>query len=126
MHTRSIGNFYETIAAEAYKRAGFRIVRRNLTCRFGEIDILAHDGKSLWIVEVRGRSTGEYPPHRFLTPQKIARLKRLANWVSHRYQSVVRIELAEILGAIPARGCRRIAIWFPAWFGIRITKYPIL
>jgi len=49
--------------AEAEKRAclllkkrGYEIVARNWRCRYGEIDIIARDGRTLVFVEVKARS----------------------------------------------------------------------
>ncbi len=53
-------------AAEAYLRAhGFRIVARNLHLRHAEIDLVAMEGRTLCVVEVRLRSSD-----RFGTPQE--------------------------------------------------------
>jgi putative endonuclease len=38
------------------KEQGYRIVARNWRCRFGEIDIIARDGRTVVFIEVKARS----------------------------------------------------------------------
>ncbi|HUO44757.1 MAG TPA: YraN family protein [Burkholderiales bacterium] len=47
----------EALAAEFLQRSGLEIVARNYRCRFGEIDLIARDGRSLVFVEVRMRAS---------------------------------------------------------------------
>ncbi len=58
MTTVKKGHRGEEIAATHLKRNGYRIIRRNFSCKVGEIDIIAqHDGY-LVFVEVRSRTDG--------------------------------------------------------------------
>lgn len=50
----------ETVAAEHLARHGLTIVARNFRTRFGEIDVIARDGRTLVFVEVRMRSSERY------------------------------------------------------------------
>lgn len=59
-----LGRLGEDLAAERLKKEGYRIVRRNYRNPFGEIDIIAKDGKTLCFVEVRTR-TKEWHGHPF-------------------------------------------------------------
>lgn len=52
---REAGAAHERAAAEWLRRAGLAIVARNVSCRHGEIDIVARDGEVLVFVEVRYR-----------------------------------------------------------------------
>ncbi len=45
----------EDVAADHLRRQGYRILKRNFSCRVGEIDIIAQDGEELVFVEVRSR-----------------------------------------------------------------------
>jgi len=54
--TRERGNHAEQVAADHLKRNGYRIVRRNFSCKLGEIDIVAQHEGDLVFVEVRSRS----------------------------------------------------------------------
>lgn len=46
----------EDEAARVLKKKGYKILERNFRGRFGEIDIVAKDGKSVVFVEVKTRS----------------------------------------------------------------------
>jgi putative endonuclease len=52
---RSLGELGERIAAEHLEKSGFRVLDRNVRTRYGEIDIVAQEGKTLVFVEVRTR-----------------------------------------------------------------------
>ena len=54
------GEQAETLAADFLRKAGLRIAGRNYRCRFGEIDLIARDGKTLVFVEVRSRANTAY------------------------------------------------------------------
>ncbi len=76
----------EALAWEHLRRAGYRLVARNLRTRFGEIDLVVEQGDTLVFVEVRSRAGT-----RFGTPldsidrrkrQQVARLA--ADFLSRR------------------------------------------
>ena len=52
------GRHAEDVAAAFLQQRGLRLIARNYRCRFGEIDLIARDGKTLVFIEVRMR-TGE-------------------------------------------------------------------
>lgn len=53
---QDLGRLGEDMAAERLKKEGYRIRQRNYRNAFGEIDIIAQDGKTLCFVEVRTRT----------------------------------------------------------------------
>lgn len=55
MNKRRIGSNYEETAAVYLEKNGYAILDRNFTCRLGEIDIVAKDGRYLVFVEVKYR-----------------------------------------------------------------------
>jgi putative endonuclease len=70
----------ETLAAEFLMRNGLVIVARNFRTRFGEIDLIARDGRMLVFVEVRMRRSGAFGGAiESITAQKRARLVAAAN-----------------------------------------------
>ena len=70
----------ETLAAEFLMRKGLAIVARNFRTRFGEIDLIARDGRMLVFVEVRMRRSGAFGGAiESITAQKRARLVAAAN-----------------------------------------------
>ncbi len=58
--SRDLGARGEREAERALKRAGYKIVERNFTSRFGEIDLIAMDGDILVFIEVKTRTTTAY------------------------------------------------------------------
>jgi putative endonuclease len=54
---KSLGQRGEDAAARFLKRLGYRIVARGLDSRFGELDIVAVDGRTVVFVEVKTRSS---------------------------------------------------------------------
>lgn len=70
----------EALAAEYLMRQGLAIVARNFRTRFGEIDLIARDGRVLVFVEVRMRRSQQYgDAAESITPRKRARLVAAAN-----------------------------------------------
>jgi len=69
------GENAEARAADYLGANGLVIIERNWHCRFGEIDLIAHDGETLVFVEVRQRSNRRFGGAAFsITPAKRARL----------------------------------------------------
>ena len=54
--TRERGSHGEQVAANHLKLNGYKIVRRNFSCKLGEIDIIAQHEGDLVFVEVRSRA----------------------------------------------------------------------
>ena len=74
-----LGTRGERIACDYLEQHGFRLLERNWRCHAGELDIVAVDGETLVVVEVKTRrSTDCGHPFEALTPTKVARLYRLA------------------------------------------------
>ena len=70
------GKYGEEKAAEYLTHIGYRIIAKNVSCRHGEIDIIADDGNEIVFVEVRTRSFGWLmPPECTVGPEKIKKLK---------------------------------------------------
>jgi len=70
----------EALAAEFLTRQGLAIVARNFRTRFGEIDLIARDGRVLVFVEVRMRRSDAFGGAvESITARKRARLVAAAN-----------------------------------------------
>jgi putative endonuclease len=54
---RHLGQLGEQLAAEHLLRRGFEIVERNYRTRWGELDIVAFDGRTLAFCEVKTRQS---------------------------------------------------------------------
>lgn len=77
----------EDLAHRYLQRQGYIVVARNYRLSSGdaEADIVAWDGDSLAIVEVKSRETGEYgPPDRAVGPEKRAHMARVAREFASR------------------------------------------
>lgn len=86
------------------------LLARNWTCRYGEIDIVARDGTTLVVCEVKTRTSDRYgSPLEAITPTKATRLRRLAaHWLEvHDVQPpAVRIDVVSVL--VPSKGGPRV------------------
>ena len=80
----ALGQQGEQLAASFLAKAGLLILDRNWRCKHGEIDIVALDGRTLVICEVKTRSGLRYgTPIEAITRQKAWRLRKLAVlWVN--------------------------------------------
>jgi putative endonuclease len=97
----ALGRHGEQAAVAYLSRAGLRILDRNWRCADGEIDIVAADGRSLVICEVKTRSDTRYgTPIEAVSRRKHARLRRLAiRWVVSQglLFDEIRIDLVGVL-----------------------------
>lgn len=59
-NTRNIGNRYEDMAASYLTKKGHSILKRNFSCRHGEIDIISTDKDTLVFTEVKFRTRSCY------------------------------------------------------------------
>lgn len=60
MDRRSLGKFGEQIAADYLKNQGYEILSKNFRTRYGEIDIVARDNRTLVFVEVKSRGSVKF------------------------------------------------------------------
>ncbi|MDQ0376710.1 YraN family protein [Amycolatopsis thermophila] len=83
----TLGRKGEDVAARHLQRLGFVVLSRNWRCRQGELDLVATDGRTLVICEVKTRTRESFgDPAEAVTEDKIARIRRLTGqWLSiHR------------------------------------------
>ncbi len=76
--SRAVGDIAEERAVGYLLENGYRVVERNVSCRFGEIDIIAEKGGVLHFVEVK--SGKGFEPVYNITPAKLSRLLRTVEW----------------------------------------------
>ena len=82
-NNKSFGNKGEDLAAAYLKSEGYEIIERNYRFHKGEIDIVAKDNSSNYLVfiEVKCRKSLEYGvPEYAITSAKSRQLKRMANY----------------------------------------------
>ncbi|MBT3363034.1 MAG: YraN family protein [Chloroflexi bacterium] len=70
---RRTGDLGESIATDFLSKAGYKILARNFSCRYGEIDIIAENKDCTVFVEVRTKKS-----YRFGTPgESITQAKKI-------------------------------------------------
>jgi len=97
----------EDLAHRYLQRQGYIVVARNyrLGSGEGEADIVAWEGETLAIVEVKSRTTGDYgPPERAIGPEKLAHMRRVAREFAARNGTSweqVRFDIVAVLLTAP-------------------------
>jgi putative endonuclease len=78
---RQLGDQGEDLAAAALKKQGYKILERNYVTPLGEIDLIAKEGKTVVVVEVKTRRGSRFgAPQEAVNPGKQGRLRRLADY----------------------------------------------
>jgi putative endonuclease len=69
----------ETLAAAYLEKAGYQIIERNYRCLFGEMDLVARDGRTVVFVEVKSRKSDRFGvPQLSVGLQKQKKLSQIA------------------------------------------------
>jgi putative endonuclease len=69
---QNLGREGENLALSFLTNRGFRLIDRNFSTRFGEIDLIVQEGRTLVFVEVKTRWSRKYgKPEEAVTPRKI-------------------------------------------------------
>ncbi|PHV71180.1 YraN family protein [Sporanaerobium hydrogeniformans] len=101
MNKRELGNYYEELAVQYLKEKGYRILNKNFYCRFGEIDIIAEQNKTLVFVEVKYRQSSYFGyPCEAVNYKKRQRIGRTACFYLrqyYRYEVSCRFDIIEVL-----------------------------
>lgn len=100
-HSRAeIGALGEQLAVDHLRGLGLQIVERNWRCRYGELDVVAADGRTLVFVEVKTRTGDQFGGAvAAVTPAKVRRLRRLAGlWLAEHRDAwaAVRLDVVAI------------------------------
>jgi putative endonuclease len=78
---KHLGNTGEDLAAAALRKQGYKILERNYVTPLGEIDLIARQGKTLVIIEVKTRKSSRFgSPQEAVSPTKQAKLRRLTDY----------------------------------------------
>ena len=94
------GAWGEECAAAYLRRRGYRILARNYSCRFGEIDIIAADRHYVVFVEVKLRASDRFVrAGAYVTTAKQARIRTAASlWLAeHETQLQPRFDVIAIV-----------------------------
>ena len=85
----NLGADAEQIAATYLQQQGLALITSNYHCRFGEIDLIMREGKTLVFVEVRMRSNASFGGAGMsITPSKQHKLARTAEHYLQQHGSV--------------------------------------
>lgn len=86
MQTRKTGFTYEQKAAEYLRQKGCQILKQNFYTKFGEIDLIAKDGRYLVFIEVKYRASGRGGhPLEAVDHKKQERIRRAAQFFLLRF-----------------------------------------
>ena len=101
MNTRTKGNLGEDLAVKYLKKHGYKIVERNYTCQFGELDIIAKHNGFYVFLEVKSRSSVNFGLPRYaVNIRKQQTIITCAKWWLARNNlmgSAVRFDVVEIV-----------------------------
>ena len=95
------GAWGEECAAAYLRRRGYRILARNYSCRFGEIDIIASNRQYLVFCEVKLRKSADFAAAReFVDARKQQRLRTTALLYLSQHETPLqpRFDVIEIYG----------------------------
>lgn len=100
-----LGRFGEQLAARHFSDNGLQVLETNWRCAQGELDIIAREGDALVFCEVKTRSSTSYgTPGEAVTPQKAARIHRLAyRWMEDHEARAPQLRF-DLVSIIAARG----------------------
>lgn len=106
----AVGRYGEDLAVRHLEGKGWRIVERNWRGAAGELDIVAMDGTTLVVVEVKTRSgTGFGYPAEAVTLTKLTRLRRLAGqWLTDHDARVASVRIDVVGVVLPREGAAEV------------------
>lgn len=95
------GSAGESAAAAYLKKIRYKILGQNYSCRFGEIDVIAQQGKYIVFVEVKTRKNENFAQAReFVTRAKQERIMKAAMlWLQQNDSDLQpRFDVIEVVG----------------------------
>jgi putative endonuclease len=100
----------EDLAADYLTQRGLVVLSRNWRCRDGELDIVATDGASLVVCEVKTRTTGDFgDPAEFVDNAKTKRIRRATHaWLKQYHVGWCEIRFDVITVVWPVSGLPRL------------------
>lgn len=97
--SRSVGIWGEAQVANYLRKNRYRLVAHSYQCRFGEIDLIAMDGKTLCFVEVKTRSNLSMGlPREYVNSAKQERIRKTALFYlsEKELDCPIRFDVAEV------------------------------
>ena len=99
---RLLGRWGERLVAETVRARGWRITAPNYRCRFGEVDLIAEDGRYLVFVEDKLRGSSQYGlPMEAVTAAKRKKLRAAAQQYLLEHPSTLqpRFDVAQVFAS---------------------------
>lgn len=101
MSNRQTGARWEKTAESFLHQQGLKLLQRNFSSRFGEIDLIMEDEKTIVFVEVKYRNNNQHGSGaEAVTFQKQSRISRTAGWYlaknPHRAEQICRFDVISI------------------------------
>lgn len=96
---RLLGKWGEALVAEDLRKKGWRILASGYRCRFGEIDLVASDGRFLAFTEVKLRKSARYgTAAEAVNTRKQERLRATAEFYLAQHPTALqpRFDVAEV------------------------------
>ena len=98
MHTKKVGNIGERYAANYLQKKGYKVIARNFKVKVGEIDIIAQDGDTLVLVEVKTRNNTLYgQPEEAVNTKKIYRIQRAGEYFAQTHRGLPKKQRIEVI-----------------------------
>ncbi len=103
LNRRETGKNYEEKAASFLQQQGYVILEKNYRDRFGEVDIVAREGRYLVFVEVKYRKdTDSGYPEEAVSARKQGRIRHTASWYLYSHgcaeETPCRFDVVSIVG----------------------------
>ncbi len=98
------GHFFESMALEFLQKQGLKLHSRNVSCRFGELDLICQLADRWVFVEVKYRKSNAYGgAAAAVTQSKQQKLRQTAAWFlqQQRSQAGCRFDVVAISGESP-------------------------
>ncbi len=114
--SRAVGTHYENEAAKFLEARGLKIIARNVSYSFGELDLVAKDGETLVFVEVKHRKQISHGmPFEAVTISKQRKIIKAAKAFIQRMPKTpfCRFDVISIMGTAPEHAIEHLkdAFW---------------
>ena len=117
---RAWGDQAEQLVVEVLEQRGYRVLDRNVHCRFGELDVVAERGEVLAFVEVRMRASERFgsPLASVLGPKQRKVVLAATEYCQRRrlFRRVIRFDVASVVGRGRSGVVEYVEDAFQAWF----------
>jgi putative endonuclease len=102
--SRDKGQFFETLAGQYLQQQGLQLVAQNVSCRFGELDLVMRQQDCLVFVEVKYRQSSAFgSAAAMVTTAKQQKLRATAHWYlqQQQWRGAARFDVLAIEGEAP-------------------------